>query len=1360
MLWATWTNTPLVSSLVLCSLVVLIWAVDPQIIQLNVLFVFACLALLFSLAPERTAAVFEALPGIATALINDYHLGGLFFTNARMLFTGAAAVWLLRRGLQTLWKPVPELIDILGVDVPAPPDVSLTAIGVDKATITWTRPPSNRHVDKYVIQVNGVNVGESATSHDTFITVSGLKPNHFYNVRIIAVGANNFQAGSRVLRLRTFGSDGRPRLGTSRLPSDFTEDDAASASKQHEAATGTDENGSIKQFVTSTFGVAQPLPSESPQALSREGTSLGSLAPSSRRNTVNRRHSPSTASLEQQQQFNGAAAAPTADDETGVTEAQMAELNQRYLALRKETEEATAACAKEEEEMKKTIDELEAEKQAKRKEHKRKEEQTEKLKREQGATERAMRNAISRRAQKEKRLKEKTAELERIRNSIEKWTKSIQEMRENQEDYNKQRTELDEEYQRKVNELRESNKNVQEECAKLEAELKEKRRLVKELEDERTKLESHGEDPGMRNEIMALKRQLQRMENEYRGRLNHENRRRDGLDAHILVLSAQMQQIPQPNYGAYNHAASPPMMPNMMSPPSVAQSMIYDYDPTAASHPTHLKQERRASNPLSSGAVSTPAPVFAHTDLNGLPPSSTPPFVSSGRPPTQSGGFLTGPFMGSSADHPGPEDADAGFKALTMGAPLSPSATSLLPSNIFADDEPPSPSLNVRTMSPFIPLDAQSPDILGSLNSFTNSNGNNNNHKATDSSSSHGSQENSNSNNSSNSGNPLNNTTGFTSTDSPRTFPESIAAGAVSGPQSPASSHRSKSIFSSPHASSQNLPFSSYGIEGFDGRPPPTSALPSPTADPATVSGQPASSTRFNLFSFQRSRAAKAAEEGPALGTLKHGQSQSFPRQGEDAEGSKNRRISLSAWSMFNRNSAGPEIMEHQFGPDGQPINKAGGFSARNLFPFGARGGNVFADRDTSSPRPASMASIDMPRPSTDSGSIWGPPVDNGAAGAGLGKASRLWPPDNAWPSRNPSRRPSIHGSPSALKTNLASADDEILDEEELLNPETSPSQVGVIGSRPPVPVPKVNKTLNPAAPTFMANIFRPKGDKDKDHKDKAKDKPKGKDKGKDKSKGRDKERTASKEHRDSTEVTAGTSVPSLVVEDSPSVSRMSRDGLSVHTQASVSVSESRDSLDYVVSNTTSEPNSVGMLSSSKDSSENALLKLFKKDSTGKLSFPRRIGRSKGGGAGSMAGSDKNASVSEQRSSFGDFDDMGDESVLSAASSRRTGMSVPLAAASSVSTSGGGADSVTSSPSLGPSKSSRDGNSNGKSEGGKLKGTGWFSMKKKNREKESLDIDRERERSLHGLGLGEPDSTVSSLATTTSNVTDESDRKA
>ena len=45
-------------------------------------------------------------------------------------------------------------------------------------------------------------VGESA-NQETAITVTGLKPNHFYNIRVIAVGYNNFQAGSRVIRLRT-----------------------------------------------------------------------------------------------------------------------------------------------------------------------------------------------------------------------------------------------------------------------------------------------------------------------------------------------------------------------------------------------------------------------------------------------------------------------------------------------------------------------------------------------------------------------------------------------------------------------------------------------------------------------------------------------------------------------------------------------------------------------------------------------------------------------------------------------------------------------------------------------------------------------------------------------------------------------------------------------------------------------------------------------------------------------------------------------------------------------------------------------------------------------------------------------------
>jgi len=66
---------------------------------------------------------------------------------------------LVRRAWQTLWKPVPELISILGVEVPDPPDVSLAEIRADAATVNWTRAPANRSVQKFLIQVNGV-VGE------------------------------------------------------------------------------------------------------------------------------------------------------------------------------------------------------------------------------------------------------------------------------------------------------------------------------------------------------------------------------------------------------------------------------------------------------------------------------------------------------------------------------------------------------------------------------------------------------------------------------------------------------------------------------------------------------------------------------------------------------------------------------------------------------------------------------------------------------------------------------------------------------------------------------------------------------------------------------------------------------------------------------------------------------------------------------------------------------------------------------------------------------------------------------------------------------------------------------------------------
>lgn len=1247
-----------------------LWACDPQVIRVNFLFFLAVATLVASIAPDRTTAVFGSVSNAVSILYNDWSVGGIVFSYASMIITGGAALWLVNRALQTLWRPVPELIDILGVDVPTAPDVSLTAIGADKATITWSKPTSKSAVDKYVIQVNGVNVGESATSNDTFITVSGLKPNHFYNVRIIAVGSNSFQAGSRVLRLRTFDSDGRPRLSSGRPSSDSPDDDSTSASRAPDNANGNDDSGSAKQVVTSVS--VQTSTSDGTQAQPRDG--LSGVSSSSRRNTISRRHSPSTTSLEYYQQ---ASSSQGAEEDASVDEEQMAEHNNKYWNLRKETEETSALCAKDEEETKKTLEELEVEKRKKRQELKKKEEQTKKLTKEQHSTERAMRAAQSLRSQKEKKLKEKTAELDRLRENVEKWEKGIADMKCQQESYQAKSNEEGEKHQTEANELRENNKKQLAECTRLEAELKKVRQAVKELEDGRKELPTTGDD-NARLRIVALKRNLQRMEAEHRVEYNHELLRRDYLDNHIQILSTQIH------------------MSNINAQSLVSNNGGFDHAHAA----------------LATGGVPSPTGVYTPADMNGLPQSMAPayppaPMQNSLRPPPQHN-YLTGPFMGVSINPHDPEDA---ARALTAGAPLSPSAKSLIPSSLFDDNIDYINGGAVDSSSSSGSVD------MYSINEQVNINTNINTNTTSDI--------------------PLPNLneTGTAAVDTG-------LHGGASDPQSPASSNQSRSLLSSPRESSQNLVFSSYNADSIDGRPPTASAHASPIGGPATVSEEPANSARFGIFSFQRSRGTRPIdEEGPALGTLKHGQSQSFPRQGDDIDGSKHRR---SGWGMFTRNSTVHDAHDDMYTANGQTNGKAG-LSARSFLPFTTRA-NIF-DRNASSPRPSSMASIDMPRPSTDSGSIWGPPGENGVPSGALAKASHLWTGESSWPSRNPSRRQSQHGSPSALRTNLASADDKILDEEELLNPETSPSQVGVIGSKPPTGLKAVNKSLNPAAPTFMANIFRPKGDKgDKGEKDKEvkEGKSKGKEKAKDKSKGRDKDKGKAKDsERVEAPAPEGLSPGD---ETSPSAPRMSRDGHSVHTQ--VSVSDSRESLDYIASNTTSEPNSVGMLSSSKDS-DSALFKLFRKDSSVKRSL-QRMGRAKG--SGSIASLERNASM-DHRSSFGDYEDLGDESLLSTSGGRRN-LGLPLTSAPS-----GSVDSVTSSPSVGTSKS-RD----SKGDSIKIKGAGWFSIKKKNRDKESLDIDRNSLSSpghANGFGLGEPESTVSSLASLGSIAsTDDGDKKA
>ncbi len=987
-------------------------------------------------------------------------------------------------------------------------------------------------------------VGESA-NQETAITVTGLKPNHFYNIRVIAVGYNNFQAGSRVIRLRTFARDGRPQLGDGRLPSNFVPEE------QQQAIAGdhVDEDGVPRTPAAGVETISIP-------DVTTPQTREPSVSTGPRRNTLTRKHSPSTTSMDQNVKYTL----------NNFAEESLQELGEKFQSIRKEIDETQAQIAKDEAEHKQTMDELAEEKKSKRRLQKEKDDMTEKLKREMGSTERAMRSAQQRKTRKEKLLREKQNERKRYEDDIAKWEKEMESMHKRQSCFEKERNMLQAKSDSQAKDLSDEIVLLQASCAQEEAELKEKSKVLKEAEEQRQKLPGGEESEEWRESDRQLRRDWEIRARDLQRRLFATNRNLRMVNEYEQVLQAQL--------GAAHQSGLPYMYND-------ANSSGVDFDPTLQNQ---LKRRSRNSNSLSSIVLPSPSTTYSVVDRG----YQVPPSFSTSRAPTIPPGFASGPFMDHPADIAIPMDDD-GIRALTAGAPLSPTATSLLPAgmldDLLDDDEPASPGSRFGRQG---------------------------------------------------------------------TFGQEISP--ENDPQSPVSSGRSISIMSSPHGSTQHLPFPQFPGENGDRR-----SLMGPRGDFGPTSSpiaQPVQANHRRTFLPWLHRGPKPADEPPALGTLKPAQSHSFPRQAGELEPNSNkRRISLSAgWNVFHRGPAVPSA------PDPSYVSPAG-----HPFGFGMNNGSgILSERDPSSPRPVSIASSELPRPSTESGPMWGR----------MPQANRIWSPeDNPWISRNASRRPSIHGSPSALKTTLADADDEILDDSELLH--ASPRHVGVIGTKPSA-AKSLSQRLNPAAPSFMGGFFRARPDRGKEISRESKEP-------KDRSKGKGQSREIRERGSMASMSTTPEAVTSLV-DDSPPESRKSRDTFSVDT---LSIAESRESLNLErsLSNTPSE-SATGVEPKEEAS---GFKKLLRKGSSSKfsLSSVRGLGGKKG--PGSSTNSDRNMSV--DRTSFDEF----------AEDSNMLGRSY---------------ESATNSPSMGPTVGGKP---------AKEKGVNWgrFAMKRKpGKEKESLDLDR------------------------------------
>ena len=1049
--------------------------------------------------------------------------------NGMFIATVLATLWLLARALYVLKQPVDKLIHTLGVEVPNPPDLSLAAIRADAATLIWVSPNSGRPVQRIEIEVNGVIVGETS-SQETAITVSGLKPSSYYKLRVIAVGANNFRAGSRVIKIETHKADGRPNIDT-RLVPNYYFDDKKPRVRNAEGARDTSE---------------ARVPSVETANLADAGLgSTGVQGPSARRNTSGRKHSPSTASMEP----------PTPIQEVrGEHQGKetVAELTARLGQARREIEKVSAEIVKEDEDNRTAVEDIQKQKEELQRVLKERSETSRKLKAEmvrgESAAQEAHKQMTSLKRLVEKEKQDGIKIVEKMKNMDE----AMENMAREQGIFASERDMLQKQHDERGRELRERNETAKAEVAALEKELKEKRERIKKIEAENKELPSSKNEQAFKAQIINMKHETQLKVNALSNTLQALNRQSKDMERMIATFQAS----PQPD----------------MNPQGQPVGPVMDFEP-ASQGGGEIKRTSRTTTCLSAVPMASPVTRAISSETATFAATTTMSGFSSMRTTAPPPGLAQLPkraLVGRDEEDYDEEGSQSG--------PLSPGAeASFLPQGLFQDEDQSGDVDSIRhPHGRFVKL----PPVTSAVVSQSPS--------------------------------------------------SNLSLGHI--PSSQDSANKLGFVSDVKDRASQ------LGMQSLVN-------APSQVRDSTT--------TGFSsLFSgFQRNRGGKCLDEGgPPLGTLKPGQSQSFPSQTDDSVPGVRRRASLMSWNPFNRNSAGPGALEHSISP-----------------PFNVRRMSLRQpDANPTRPRPASIATSDIPRPSTDSGQMlagMSPPFGDW----GVQQHSRVW----GMP-RQQSRRTSVQ----ALMTSLASENDPILDREEMAK--STPSQVGVIGSRPR----PQSRRLNPAAPSFLAPLLsRNKGsmedsanDSDGNSKTKAKNKEKVKEKkdGKMRIKEKNKEKEAMLVTLDFNEFPTG--LDQSVV-----------DARKASTDGRTWVSESHESLslDVPYSNTPSESSAVSPPATVRDSGS-GLKKLFRKSSVSKFSLSS-VGRLKKGSS-SVA---TTASERAERSSISvsEADDCGEE--VSAVLSRAT-------------------ESVASSPSLGVSA-------------GKGRWSGI--LRKKGKEKESVEME-------------------------------------
>ena len=888
-------------------------------------------------------------------------------------------------------------------------------------------------------------VGEFSRG-DTSIQITGLKPGNYYNIRVLATNSAKFTSLGPLIRLRTTPS---PKSSTqaASIPGDAADDTEPAAVR----ATSTPFEATLSSPVVRDFSGAQHQ---------------------AKRTVSGRRNSPATSSGEQ---LNGQTIQTEGSDEDEFPET-ILRLTERLDFLRNEVQRTDKETCEEEQESKRYLAELTKERDGLKQILKEKEEASSELRRHGNHLDKLNRAAQSKKAAKEKQLQQKKADRQKLRDDTARWDRETVDMQRDTEEMDREKADVIAAKDKEVADIR---KGITEDVSvikSLEEEIRIKGVQIKSMEKDREKMSNDGgeehersrsereNDQEWETKVQAIQAQLA----SFWQAVQHADLEKQQAEEHLNWWLTRRARNPE-------HFAP---IPSLESASSIQRSRSR----------RSRQNNSRASTMSSPQASYQSVPVSFHNGAAISPPfAATSPFFN----------MSNGMTVPSGSERTGLSQTEV--EMLTGGGSMSPAANSLLPSNLFRDD-----------------------DVIAQR--FTDTAG----------------QE----------------PSGIPNSDLFLGHVVSNSDASAHGPHTPVSAgSRAGSIFSSPHDSLHNL-------HGYQTRPDPfvegENHLVNPTSAPfqssiAADSNPLVTSRLANLFSstFNRQRVKPSTQEPPLLGTLKQGQSQSFPRNLEqehlDPSASRRRRGSHGNWAnpmagLLNRNTGNPE-------DSGLITARTGSGRRSRLNMFGSKFDGLesaaFADQPSSS-RPSSTYSYEqvLPRPSSDSQRLgWAVPDSLPTRSSPLGVN---WSTSSGPWSRAPSRRPSVqHGSTSNLSIGSTP-----LDPEGYAGSFSKQTfEQAPIGTRPQSSQRPVTPRLNPAAPSFKTLFTR--GD--------ARRTTKG-------------EKTGSKnteKPKDKDGEKGETDDFDSVLDSSPQNSRLSRDAQSITT--ATSTADSHDSFDRSTSGTPSE---------------------------------------------------------------------------------------------------------------------------------------------------------------------------------------------